>query len=981
MKILMKGFKTIFKPLATLLLLSVFGQASAQDSCTFRIRLFDRYGDGWDDSQLYVRTGTNAERAFTHNGASGKDTDSIRLYNIRVKTGDTIVVRYEPQGASQNEIRFALFNNAGEQFFAAGPTPPSGIVYKGRVKCVSCGSPSNFRVNSVRAVTTTVQWDPPLVGFQPTYRIEWDSVAFTPGSGAAKNSGTTTDTFAILPGLTEITKYFAYVRTTCNPATDTSAWIGPISFRTDTATNVGISAIVGPIGRCDLTIDSVRVKIKNYGGAPIALIPFTYSVNGIKAPVTMPTDGLYTGVISKDSTATIAFKAIYNFSLPGEYNIAAWTEVKADKNKRNDTFRLTVVRPRQISALPYTQDFENGKDTWQKVDDIGNSTWEWATPRYRFIQGAAGGSKCWSTSADSSYRDSDTSYLLSPCFDFSTQTADPRINFALNFYTEPRYDGAWLEGSTDGGKIWAKIGSRNSGGLNWYNDTLLRTNFELWTGINRTGWKTANHTLTGMGGKQDVRLRFAFKSDNATNVNYDGVAIDNIVVAAAQAVDLAMDSIGRVDLSDCGSLKDTVLLRLFNYGNTAQSTYSVSYRIDNNAVVTEDVRTVNVLPGKSAIYKFQSTANTLLATGTHTIKAWVNNSADNIRLNDTTTTTFIISPPIRGNTVFNFNTLPPPPYWSYIRADLGLGGHGNAPNNGYGFAKIFKDIATPNSNLFDATTNKFGPIRTDDTIKFDYRFVIETSPFNAYDLTNNDTLRVMVAKECDNNWVEIDKIFRSNHTPTSLYRTRSLSLKQFAGQIVKIRLQVTSEINTFVGYYVDFDNFIYQSICPTSFGTTANVKKAGINQTNGSIAVKTTRGVAPFTYKWNDPANSTKDSIANLAIGEYTVSITDTNGCTDVQTFKVDFVSSTFEAGSAISKVTLHPNPTSENAILNVELSKITDARVQIINLVGQVLSEQTSRQTDKAQFELDLSGRPAGIYLVRITADNKTHLARLVKQ
>ena len=118
-----------------------------------------------------------------------------------------------------------------------------------------------------------------------------------------------------------------------------------------------------------------------------------------------------------------------------------------------------------------------------------------------------------------------------------------------------------------------------------------------------------------------------------------------------------------------------------------------------------------------------------------------------------------------------------------------------------------------------------------------------------------------------------------------------------------------------------------------------------------------------------------------MAIGDYTVTVTDANGCTDVQTFKIDFVSTTFEATSAISKVTLSPNPTSGNALLDVEFRKVLDARVQVYNMMGQLISEQRSRQTDKAQFELDLSNHPAGIYLIRITADNKTYTARLVKQ
>ena len=116
-------------------------------------------------------------------------------------------------------------------------------------------------------------------------------------------------------------------------------------------------------------------------------------------------------------------------------------------------------------------------------------------------------------------------------------------------------------------------------------------------------------------------------------------------------------------------------------------------------------------------------------------------------------------------------------------------------------------------------------------------------------------------------------------------------------------------------------------------------------------------------------------------MGDYILTITDANGCTDVITYKIDFVSSTFEASSAIAKLTLSPNPTSGNALLEVEFRKVVDAKVQVFNVMGQLITEQNSRQLDNAQYELDLSNRPAGIYFVRITADNKTHTARLIKQ
>ena len=40
---------------AMLLLTSL--QLSAQDSCTFTLRAFDSFGDGWDGSQVFIKFG------------------------------------------------------------------------------------------------------------------------------------------------------------------------------------------------------------------------------------------------------------------------------------------------------------------------------------------------------------------------------------------------------------------------------------------------------------------------------------------------------------------------------------------------------------------------------------------------------------------------------------------------------------------------------------------------------------------------------------------------------------------------------------------------------------------------------------------------------------------------------------------------------------------------------------------------------------
>ncbi|MFM7595672.1 MAG: gliding motility-associated C-terminal domain-containing protein [Flavobacteriales bacterium] len=55
-----------------------------------------------------------------------------------------------------------------------------------------------------------------------------------------------------------------------------------------------------------------------------------------------------------------------------------------------------------------------------------------------------------------------------------------------------------------------------------------------------------------------------------------------------------------------------------------------------------------------------------------------------------------------------------------------------------------------------------------------------------------------------------------------------------------------------------------------------NVSCNGLN--NGSAAVTASGGTAPYTYLWNN--NATSATVSNLAPGNYTVTITDANGCT-----------------------------------------------------------------------------------------------------
>jgi hypothetical protein len=309
--------------------------------------------------------------------------------------------------------------------------------------------------------------------------------------------------------LNEKTKYDLYISSLCANG-DTSLVAGPISFETVYKIDVGVVGIVSPVTGCGLeSLSSVEVTLKNFGANPQTLIPFDFSVNGVPGGVNMPFDGVFTGVLGKDSTFTITFDTRAMVGDPDVYNILAWTALEQDSDPGNDTFAISIVNIPLVTAYPYFTDFEDWFGGWRIDDTLSkNPSWAFGTPNYRNLLQAASGENAWVTGLDTSYNNNELSYLVSPCMDFSSLTEDPIIAFSLYLDTEVCCDKGWLELTIDGGKTWKKVGTEN-GGINWYNDTSS----DWWEGNGGfSGWVTASNKLTGAAGAKDAAIRFVFNS-------------------------------------------------------------------------------------------------------------------------------------------------------------------------------------------------------------------------------------------------------------------------------------------------------------------------------------------------------------------------------------------------------------------------------------------------------------------------------------
>ncbi|MBK7872439.1 MAG: T9SS type A sorting domain-containing protein [Saprospiraceae bacterium] len=813
-------------------------------------------------------------------------------------------------------------------------------------------APNTVEVGDVRAFTAQISWE--AIEDAQFYLVEYGLKGFTPGMGSISKPATNTVT---LRELSENSEYEFYLSTVCAGA-DTSRQIGPYEFKTLWANNVGIIAIGTPETQCGLgSAEKVTVTLRNFGGNPQSLIPFKYSVNGVEAGVPIPVDGFFTGVLGKDSTFTVEFETTFDFSEPGEYVIQAWTELEEESETSNDTTTVSITSIPIITQYPYQTDFEEWGSGWTVSPDSRNPSWEYGIPAGTMINAAASGQYAWVTNLDSLYNNSELSYLLSPCMDFSSLTVDPRMTFSLYFDSEACCDKGWLESSIDDGKTWKKVGTA-SDGINWYNDA---TNL-WWDGTGGfSGWVTASNILAGTAGQASVRLRFVFSSD--VSVGREGMAIDDIFISAPLARDLATLSATHNNDEECGSAEDQISITISNFGSSEVAGFDVSYQLNGGAIITENVDTLSLAPGEQATYTFETPVNTIEGI-TFDVLVWVDDPADLLVANDSTSFSFATARSLPFGEDFEGRALPAG--WSVDNLTAVLNTHGNT-------SYVVSDNLSTSDRTMEVVTPAVGVVEAGDSLTFDYR-IVNFNGNGATELGTADSIIVQISVNCGENYSTIYKIAQSNHIPDTLLQTVTLYLDDYIGEVVKFR------IRAFWGagdYWVDFDNFNIIR-CPSSLGLTTQVQdesNAGAN--DGQATVVTAAGAEPFTYLWSN--GSTESKIDKLDAGTYIVTVTDRFGCSDVAVAAVNTLTDVLDP-AIITLVSLAPNPTFGETVLKATLSETSDVQVQVFNLQGQLIFQRLERNASVLNMTIDLRNQPSGMYLIRLIANEQIRTEKLVK-
>jgi gliding motility-associated-like protein len=134
---------------------------------------------------------------------------------------------------------------------------------------------------------------------------------------------------------------------------------------------------------------------------------------------------------------------------------------------------------------------------------------------------------------------------------------------------------------------------------------------------------------------------------------------------------------------------------------------------------------------------------------------------------------------------------------------------------------------------------------------------------------------------------------------------------------------------------------------PNQINITTSLTNAGCGQATGAINLSLTGGTAPFSFAWSNGSNL--EDLTDLTAGNYTVSVSDVNGCTSIITTTVGGT----DAPEVLGSTTNVSCATESNGSIDIVVSNGTPPYAYDWN--------------NGAQSQ-DISGIGAGTYLVEVT-------------
>lgn len=165
---------------------------------------------------------------------------------------------------------------------------------------------------------------------------------------------------------------------------------------------------------------------------------------------------------------------------------------------------------------------------------------------------------------------------------------------------------------------------------------------------------------------------------------------------------------------------------------------------------------------------------------------------------------------------------------------------------------------------------------------------------------------------------------------------------------------------------------------PFDYRVDLTAEDASFGGSDGSITANVVGGNEPFTFLWSD--GQTTNPATDLAAGDYSVTVTDVNGCTTTAEITVGQATG-LEGVTALDAFEVFPNPSEGAFNVQLSLNSAEEVHIEVLNAIGQQVTELRSAQTLGQTWSFDLGDVAAGAYRVRVSINGQSVTRPLILQ
>ena len=680
---------------------------------------------------------------------------------------------------------------------------------------------------------------------------------------------------------------------------------------------------ISEISGCGLTsAETITFDLQNQGGidiSPGTSFQVSYSINGA-TPVTetFTNTNLLHNKCAGAGIETFSFNTLADLSSTGTYNVEVWVDYTGDLNNSNDTLSISIINTPIFGGIPYFENFENGPNGWT-IDTVNtsNSSWFYGTPALSTIMGAASGDSAFVTGfGNSSYNADENSWVESPCFDISNANGNEWVSIKIWYESEFSWDGANLTVSYDGGSTWSLIGNiGTTEGYNWYNDAGINGA----PGGSTIGWSGRNSSGNGSGNW----ICATHKLDSADFVGNGSAKF-------------------RINFGSDGGVQDN---------GFAFDDFAIGYPITYNGLadsvtgICDTVYTVDAGAG----YDFYVWEN--IATGEKTLGQTLDVlSTGNYSVTVSDATGMCASDTVYVE-LFNFVN----PDLTSIAICLGDTITLDAPLDvNYTYAWSTGDsvnsIQVSNPGLISLTQTDIvsGCSATDSAL------------VSIFEVNLNDTI------VCEDVNVVLDAtLSNGTYAWSTGATTPSISISNLDGTF---SVTVTDSISGCVT--TDMATLTFNPNLSVDLGLDPTIC---VNHTLDLDA-----GMAN-SYLWSTGETTQIITVDGPTLGagtyNFDVTITDVNGCTDMDAIVVTVDPCTGITEANALGLSVYPNPS--NGIINYNLeSANVESNIRVTSIGGQLIYQETVRSNAGT---IDISGISKGVYILTVESNNVISNLRLI--